>query len=461
MKQLSRRDFAKLAGAAGLASIAGFTPSTSNAQVPARSKATDSNLKLITNVRVFNGKGDKLSAATSVLIDGNKIKQIAPNLEAPTYALRIDGGGRVLMPGLSDMHTHLFWNFSPFEMINLTPEYLAIMSVKEAHSTLMRGFTSIRDVAGGAFGIARAIDQGHFPGPRIQSSGPGITMTAGHGDYRGPNVMNQKFGGPLEIEAERIGFVRSADGVPDILATVRDNFRRGACFIKMFVSGAITGLYDPIDITEYSPEEISAAVEEANRWNSYLTVHAHNDKAVEAALHAGVKCVEHGPLMTEKTMELLVKKDAWLSTQTGIFVLPLGDGFTDAQKARQQQTAEGLDNMFTLAKKYGAKIALGADQAGSFESKAEHVKEFTARTKWFSNAEILRQATSQNGELWAMTGPRNPYGETKIGVIEPGAYADLLVMDGNPLEDISCMTRPETNLRIIMKDGEIYKNTLA
>lgn len=457
----SRRHFLKSGAACTLVGAAGLIPSHAKAQVPASAKEPASTLTLITNVRVFDGKGDKLSAATSVLIDGDKIKQIAPKIEVPADAKRIDGGGRVLMPGLADMHTHLFWNFSPFEMVNLTHDYLAIAGVKEAGATLMRGFTSIRDVAGGALGIARAIDEGHFPGPRIQSSGPGITMTAGHGDYRGRNIMNQKFGGPKEIDAERIGFVRSADGVPDVLAATRDNFRQGACFIKMFVSGAITGLYDPIDIVEYSPKEIAAAVGEADRWNTYLTVHAHNAKAVEAALNAGVKCVEHGPLMTEKSMELLAQKGAWLSTQTGIFLEPLGPGFTDAQKARQKQTAEGLDNMFKLAKKYRVKIALGADMAGSFEAKVKHLTEFTARTKWFTNAEILRQATSQNGELWAMTGPRNPYSEAKIGVIEAGAFADLLIMDGNPLEDISVMTKPETNLRVIMKGGVAYKNTLS
>jgi imidazolonepropionase-like amidohydrolase len=415
---------------------------------------------MLTNVRVFDGKGDALSAATSLLIEGDKIKEIAPNLEAPSDARRIDGGGRVLMPGLADMHVHLMWNAGPFTLLGGRLDYLAALSLQEAHATLMRGFTSIRDTSGGVQGVARAIDEGRFPGPRIQGSHAGITMTAGHGDYRSRNLKPRNFGGPPEIDAERIGMVRSADGVPDVLAAARDNFRQGANFIKMFTGGAITGLYDPLDVNEYSPEEIAAAAGEADRWNTYLAVHTYTDRSTRTALEQGARSIEHGNLMTEETMELLVEKDAWLSTQTGVFLVPLGEGFSDAQKDRQKQAAEGLDNMMTLAKKYGAKIALGADLVGSPEAKTKHVEEFTARTQWFSNAEILRQATSQNGELWAMAGPRNPYPEAKIGVIEPGAFADLLIMEGNPLEDIAVMTRPGENLRIIMKGGEIYKNTL-
>jgi imidazolonepropionase-like amidohydrolase len=453
---MNRRKFLKSTAGALVVPAVGFTAGL----IPTLARAQESTQTLITNVRVFDGKGDALSAATSVLIEGDKIKQIAPNLEAPADAQRIDGGGRVLMPGLADMHVHLMWNAGPFTLLGGRPDYLAALSLQEAHATLMRGFTSIRDTSGGVQGVARAIDEGRFPGPRIQGSHAGITMTAGHGDYRSRNLRLPNFGGPAEIDSERIGMIRSADGVPDVLAAARDNFRQGANFIKMFTGGAITGLYDPLDVNEYSPEEIAAAAGEADRWNTYLAVHTYTDRSTRTALEQGARSIEHGNLMTEETMELLVEKEAWLSTQTGVFLVPLGEGFSDAQKDRQKQAAEGLDNMMTLAKKYGAKIALGADLVGSPEAKIKHVEEFTARTQWFSNAEILRQATSQNGELWAMAGPRNPYPEAKIGVIEPGAFADLLIMEGNPLEDIAVMTRPEENLRIIMKGGEIYKNTL-
>ncbi len=374
--------------------------------------------------------------------------------------MRIDGGGRVLMPGLTDMHVHLMWNLGPMELIGARPDYVAATALKEAEATLMRGYTSIRDTAGGIQGVARAIDEGLYPGPRVQGSHGGLTMTAGHADYRNRNVALDKFGGPPETELEKLGIARNADGVPDVLAATRDSFRQGANFIKMFVGGAVSGLYDPLDIAEYSPEEIAAAAGEAKRWNTYLSVHTYTDFSTRTALEQGAMSIEHGNLMSEATMEVLVQKGAWLSTQTGVFLTPLPDGFTDAQRARAKQAADGLDQMFTLAKQYGAKIALGSDLVGSPVVKVTQVSEFTARTQWFSNVEILKQATSQNGALWAMSGPRNPYGDTPIGVIEAGAYADLLIMEGNPLEDISVLTQPETNLSVIMKDGVIHKNTL-
>lgn len=446
---ITRRNFTALA-AASAASIA----------VPRLAQAQASTQTLITNVRVFDGKADTLSATTSVLIEGDKIKAIAPNLDAPQDARRIDGGGRVLMPGLTDMHTHLVWNVGPFELLGARADYLAALSLKEAEATLMRGYTSIRDTGGGIQGVIQAIDKGYFPGPRIQSAHAAITMTAGHGDFRNRNVPVRAFGGPSETELQRLGFVFHADGVPEMLSAARENMRQGANFLKVFVGGAVSGIYDPLDIAEYSPEEIAAAVGEAKRWNTYLSVHTYTDMSTMIALEQGATSIEHGNLMSEKTMELLVKKDAWLSTQTGVFLIPLPDGFSDAQRARAKQAADGLDRMMTLAKKFGAKIALGSDMVGSPQVKAEQVSEFTARTKWFSNLEILKQATSQNGQLWAMSGPRNHYGETPIGVIAPGAYADLLIMDGNPLEDTSVLTKPEKNLRIIMKGGTVYKNTL-
>ena len=445
----------------GATSVAALALGASTGLLPALARAQASTQTLITNVRVFDGKSDGLSEATSVLIEGNKIKAVAPNADAPQDAARIDGGGRVLMPGLTDLHTHLVWNVGPAALLGGRPDYLAALALQEAEATLMRGYTSIRDTGGGIQGVAQAIDEGHFPGPRIQSSHAAITMTAGHGDFRNRNVMVRAFGGPTETELQRMGFVFHADGIPEMLSAARENMRQGANFLKVFVGGAVSGIYDPLDIAEYSPEEIATAAAEAKRWNTYLAVHTYTDLSTKTALEQGATSIEHGNLMSEATMELLVQKDAWLSTQTGVFLIPLPDGFSDAQRARAKQAADGLDQMMTLAKKYGAKIALGSDMVGSPAVKVQQVSEFTARTNWFSNLEILKQTTSQNGALWAMSGPRNPYGDTPIGVIEPEAYADLLIMEGNPLEDTSVLTKPETNLNVIMKDGKIYKNTLA
>jgi imidazolonepropionase-like amidohydrolase len=188
-------------------------------------------------------------------------------------------------------------------------------------------------------------------------------------------------------------------------------------------------------------------------------VHAYTDRSIASALSAGAMSIEHANLITEPTMKLLARKGAFLSVQTGFFLAPIPDSFSDAQKARQQEAAEGLENMMELAKKYKVKIAFGTDLVGSMEVKATELEEFTNRTKWFAAVEILRQATSINGQLIALSGPRNPY-PGKIGVIEQGALADLLLVDGNPLENIELMTDSEKNFVLIMKDGMIYKNTL-
>jgi imidazolonepropionase-like amidohydrolase len=456
----SRRQFLKGATATVGSLIVGGATGLLPYRVWAQAKAPESTLTLIKNVRVFDGLADALTKATSVLIDGNKIKQIGPKIEVPADAKTIDGGGRVLMPGLSDMHTHLVWNVGPAELLGGRADYLAALALQEAEATLMRGYTSIRDTGAGIQGVIQAIDEGHFPGPRIQSAHAVITMTAGHVDFRNRNIIPRAFGGTTETEMQRLGFVYHADGVAEMLTASRENMRQGANFLKLTVGGAVSGIYDPLDIAEYSPEEIAAAAGEAKRWNTYLAVHTYTDMSTKTALEQGAMSIEHGNLMSEATMELLVKKEAWLSTQTGVFLIPLPDGFSDAQRDRAKQAADGLDKMFTLAKQYGAKIALGSDMVGSPEVKVQQLSEFTARQKWFSNLEILKQTTSQNAKLWAMSGPRNQYGDTPIGVIKPDAYADLLIMEGNPLEDTSVLTKPEENLKVIMKDGKIYKNKM-
>jgi imidazolonepropionase-like amidohydrolase len=286
-------------------------------------------------------------------------------------------------------------------------------------------------------------------------------MTSGHGDFRTLNEMPRQLGGAAESPMERAGGGATvfADGVPEVLSASRDQFRRGAHFLKCFAGGAVSGLRDPLDIMEYSTEELKAAAGEADRWNTYVAVHAYTDRAVRESLEAGFLSIEHANLLTEDTIKLAVKKGAFLSTQTGFFLAPPPAHFNETQKARQKQAADGLDTMMKLAKKHKAKVLFGTDFIGSLEMKALQVNEFTNRTKWFSNAEILKQATSINAQVLELSGPRNPY-PGKLGVIEEGAYADLLLINGNPLEDISILTKPEENLALIMKDGKIYKNTI-
>ncbi|MEJ2533050.1 MAG: amidohydrolase family protein [Halioglobus sp.] len=414
---------------------------------------------VINNVNIFDGKREKLIPDRSVLIEGNRIARIGGSALAPDDATVIDGGGRTLTPGFIDAHVHLQWNVGPYEFVDSPPDYHAALALVEARNTLMRGFTSVRDTGGAVFGIKKAIDQGFHPGPRIYASGAAIGMTSGHGDYRTVNELPRQLGGPAETPLERLGISVFADGVPEVLTASRDQMRRGAHFLKMFVGGAVSGLRDPLDVAEYSFEEVKASANEAKRWNTYLAVHAYTDRSIREALEAGAMSIEHANLVTEDTMKLAAQKGAFMSVQTGFFLAPAPDSFSLAQKKRQRLAADGLDNMMQLAKKYKVKLLFGTDFVGSLETKKLQLDEFSNRTRWFSPAEILIQATSGNAEILAMSGPRNPY-PGRLGVIEEGAYADILLIDGNPLEDISILAEPEENLALIMKDGKIVKNTV-
>jgi imidazolonepropionase-like amidohydrolase len=416
------------------------------------------NATLIQNVNIFDGKNEKLATGMSVLIEGNKIAKIAKSITAPAGATVINGGGRTLTPGLIDAHVHLMWNLSPGGLFDAQPDYLAARTLADAKATFLRGYTGVRDISGQVLGAKRAIDEGYFVGPRIWSSGAGISMTSGHGDLRTLNTLPRQMGGSPETEVERIGMSIFADGVPEVLTAARMQLRKGANFLKMYVSGAVSGLRDPLDITEYSFDEIKAAADEAKRWNTYLAVHSYTDACTRQALEAGAMSIEHGNLMSDETMKLLAEKGAFLSTQVGIFVTDPPTDWNAEQRAKQKAAKDGLANMFALAKKYKAKIASGTDLVGTPEEKAVQAKELSSRLPWFTPAEILTQATANNAELLSWSGPRNPY-PGKLGVIEEGAYADLLLVDGNPLENIKLFDDPGKNLALIMKDGKIYKNT--
>jgi len=414
---------------------------------------------LITSANVFDGKSENLATGMSVLVEGNKIAKIAKSITAPAGATVIDAKGRTLTPGLIDAHVHLMWNLSPAGMFYSPSDYLHALALKEAEATLMRGYTGVRDISGSVQGIRKAIDEGLFPGPRIWSSGSGISMTAGHADMNTNNTIPRELGGPQWTDVEYSGLSVIANGVPAVLTAARLQFRKGACFLKMYTSGAVSGVYDPLDISEYSFDEIKAAADEARRWNTYLAVHSYNDAAIKQSLEAGAMSIEHGNLLTDETMKLLAEKGAFLSTQTGLFLGEPAADWSEDQRAKQQAAKDGLTTMFASARKYKVKIALGTDLVGSKESKQTQANELSNRLSWFTPAEILKQATANNAELMSWSGPRNPY-PGKLGVIEEGAYADLLLVDGNPLENLHLFDDPAKSLALIMKDGKIYKNTL-
>jgi imidazolonepropionase-like amidohydrolase len=339
------------------------------------------------------------------------------------------------------------------------PGYLNLLAGKEARATLLRGFTTIRDTGGASFAIKRAIDEGVIEGPRIYPSGAAISQTGGHGDARPPYEIPRAASAPLS-QPERIGQNVIADGDDQVLLRVREQFMQGASQIKLMAGGGVASDFDPLDVTQYTEAELRAAVAAADNWGTYVTVHAYTPRAIRAAINSGVQCIEHGHLIDEPTAQLMAEKGIWWSIQPFI-----GDEFASRfaegspNRAKALLVIQGTDTAYRLAKKYKIKTAWGSDIVFSPHLMKTHGEQLTKLLMWYTPAEILKMATAGNGELLAFCGPRNPY-PGKLGVVEEGALADLILVDGDPLANIKLVEDPEKNFVVIMKDGTIYKNTI-
>ena len=429
-------------------------------------EATDEELPasqfLFENVRVFDGVSDGLSSPTSVLVENNLIKSIGGGSAGP-QAVRIDGGGRTLMPGLMDAHVHLSLVRRPGEIRNdYDWMYVGALANEQAREMLLRGFTTVRDIGGPTVGLHRAIEEGQIIGPRIFSSGPYITQTSGHGDFRNYNDPHPGITGELSL-MERQGWLIMADGPAEVTRAVREALRYGAKQIKMMAGGGVSSPYDPLHTVQGGPEEFEAAVKAAEQWGTYVAVHAYTDTAVRQAVEAGVKCIDHGPFLTEDTMKLMAEKGVYLAPTARIGLTTpeaLGLDPNGPTAAKLRQVNEGAENQLRWAKQYGVKVVFSTDQFGAPEIFAEQSKEFLTLAEHFSPVEVLRMATSNVAELLELSGKLHPYQEGSLGVVEEGAYADMLLVEGDPTEDATILADYENNLRLIMKDGVIYKNTL-
>jgi imidazolonepropionase-like amidohydrolase len=422
---------------------------------------------LIKNVHVWDGRSDKLAKNSSVLIQDNLIIKVGKNIPEYNDALVIDGGGKTLIPGLSDAHVHLSATMSNRETRNEAHwMYTSIRTAKSAENFLMLGFTTVRDLGGPVFGIKRAIDEGLIIGPRIYPSGAYISQTSGHGDMRSANELSVQLSGGQIHASDALGWSFVVDGVSEVLKASRENLRKGATQLKVMAGGGIASDFDPIHSVQFTSEELKAAVQAAADWDTYVAVHIYESKGAIRALNAGVKCLDHGHLINEETVKLIKEKDAWLVPQAfwneapASFWVPGKDTIPETLYKKIKPVLEGTDIVFKLAKKYDINVGFGSDAYGDLGYESYALQEFSTRAKWYSPLEILKQATSGNARLLSLSGKINPYTEGKLGVIEVGAYADLLIYDGNPLEDIEVVAHPEKNLRLIMKNGKIYKNGL-
>jgi imidazolonepropionase-like amidohydrolase len=414
---------------------------------------------LFTNVRVFDGKADRLTGPLNVLVRGNRIAAIGPAAAPSPGATVIDGTGRTLMPGLIDAHWHtMLVRPTAEQAIFGDTGFVNLVAGAEATATLMRGFTTVRDMGGPSFGLKQAIDRGIIPGPRIWPSGAIISVTSGHGDFRMPSELPRDPSKPLS-RMEQIGGAAIADSPDVVRQRAREQLMLGASQIKLTAGGGVSSPHSPLDVSTFTSEELKAAVDAAGNWGTYVAVHAYTPAAIRRAIDAGVKVIEHAHLIDEATARYMGEKGVWLSSQP--FLAEETSAFPPGsiQFLKQKAVKDGTDILMPLVRKHGIRMAFGTDILFSAEQAQRQGTMLTAMTRWFTPAETLRMATSVNGDLLALSGKRSPY-EGRLGVIEEGALADLLLVEGDPLANIRLIEDPAKNFRVIMKDGIIHKNSL-
>jgi imidazolonepropionase-like amidohydrolase len=417
---------------------------------------------LFQNVRIFDGKTAALSTPSDVLVRGNTIARISASpITVDPETTVIAAGGRVLMPGLIDAHWHALMAAAPKPLfMTADPAYLHLLAARQAEATLMRGFTTVRDLGGPVFGLKRAIDEGVMVGPRIYPSGAIISQTSGHGDFRFAFEVPRMLGGPLS-HSEVEGIAAIADSPDEVRLRAREQLRRGASQLKLMAGGGVASPYNPIESTQFTEAEMRAAVEAADNWGTYVTVHAYTPRAIRQAVAAGVQCIEHGQLIDEPTAQLLAEKGIWWSLQPLLddeeaSMLPF---MTPVSRQKALEVFAGTENAYKLAKQYKVRTAWGSDLMFDARVAGRQGAWLAKLVRWYTPAETLKMATADNGELMALSGFINPY-PGKLGVVEEGALADLLLVEGNPLEQIRLIEDPDQNFPVIMKDGRIYKNTL-
>jgi imidazolonepropionase-like amidohydrolase len=314
-------------------------------------------------------------------------------------------------------------------------------------------------VGGPVFGLKQAIDEGVVTGPRIFPSGAMIATTSGHGDFRYRFELPRTIGGPL-TRTEQIGVSMIADSPDEVRMRVREQLMLGASQIKLTAGGGGASPHSPLDVSTFTLEELRAAVEAAENWGTYVAAHAYTPAAIQRSVAAGVKCIEHGHLMDEATARLMAEKGIWLSTQPFSEDLAIGFPPGSEERNKAQQLYAGTDKVYNFAKKYKLKTAFGTDIVFSQKMAQRQGAMLASLVRWYAPAEVLKMATGDNAQLLALSGLRSPYAG-KLGVVEEGALADLLLVDGNPLENIKLIEDPAKNFLVIMKDGKVYKNLAA
>lgn len=388
----------------------------------------------------------------TIVVEGDTIVDIGDPQLSCADARVIDAGGRVVMPGLIDAHVHvhvLAYSADLPGAAEQSPYYVAARAGAILTGMLDRGFTTVRDAAGADYGLAAAVAEGWFTGPRVIFGGKALSQTGGHGDGRqhGREVHDDHYCAP--------GLSRIVDGVDEVRRAARDELRRGAEHLKLMLGGGVASPTDRIDSTQFSVEEIRAAVEEAEAANRYVLGHAYTPRAINRGLEAGVRSIEHGNLMDDSSVALFLERDAFyvptLATYSALAEEGLAAGLPKASHDKVFEVLDAGLHALELAHRGGVKIVYGTDLLGDMHYR--QLTEFSLRAQVQPAAAIIRAATSTAADLLGLSG--------RIGTVAPGASADLLIVEGNPLDDVTVLTKPDDTLRLIMHAGRIRKNTLT
>lgn len=431
---------------------------------------------LFTNVKIFDGSTNELIIGKDVLVEKNLISKIGSNLNVPEGTTVIDGKGQTLMPGLIDSHVH--FNLSmPGGIAGVegdTWEYIGAYAAAAAREHLFNGFTTARDMGGMHDGLRRVIEQEAIEGPRLYLAGGFLSQTSGHGDFRFRSTTDA-----AQSNTVKLGISRIVDGRAEMLKASRQNLSLGADYFKVMIGGGVSSEKDPMHSLQFTDDEILAAVEVAEMWDTYVAAHVYLDDHIKRGLELGIKCFDHAQFISEETCKTLKKKGAFISPNTagmnpGLLEHPVYGNPDGPQYPKVLEFQKKSKGLFEVLKKVKPKIVFDTDVVftPSVAKRAIIDHEKWSLANGIGNFEALKALTSTGGELAAMTGKNNPYPDAKLGVIEEGAYADILIVEGNPLEDIGAIggnaewldAKPRgyhvEPIKIIMKDGKIYKNTL-
>ena len=403
----------------------------------------------IRNATILDIAEGSVSPSNSILIEDGLIAWMGPSSQIPADRLSgewetIDVAGKYVMPGLIDGHVHVTAATADLgAMAGWSPSYVAARAAQNLKAMLHRGFTTVRDVAGADFGIALAVEEGLFDGPRVIFGGKALSQSGGHGDMRGPGVG---IADPHHC-CPSIGIV--CDGVDAVRKAAREQLRTGAYHIKIMLSGGVASPTDRVDSTQFSESEILAAVEEAEGANRYVTGHAYTARAVNRGLKLGVRCIEHGNLIDDESVELFVENDAYLVPTLVTYERLKADGEAAGLPVASREKVDsvlyaGLDAL-DRANKGGVKIVFGTDLLG--EMQIHQSQEFRIRAEVQTSQEVLRSATLTAAELMGFEG--------RLGVVAPGAFADLLILSENPLDDVRVLADPDACLDAVIKNGRV------